>query len=938
MNNIDIVAIVETLPKNASDDSTNMNFIIPGFKTITNNSGRGVCLFIRDNLDFNVHDDINNMFNPSIFTTIYSSKHEYFSLGVIYRSPNSSIDDVHKISQQMSEACKRFHGVDNKLVIVGDFNFKNIDWSSETCTIQPDVTFFNCVQENFLFQAVHEDTHFKPNCNSSLIDLILSNDYDFVTDLISSPPLGKSHHVILNFSVHIKQPPTNPNPTPKYQINKGDYSSMREHIKNINWSLKFKQDGSVDEWWDVLSNVLKESMDMFVPKKVFRQAQSCKRSFSATPDLLSKIQTKRRAFKHYKKYPSQLNYFLYSQARNMVTWETRQAVQQREKVIASKVKTDPKSFYQYVTDRTKPKENISNLTKEDGSLTNSDSEKADVLLNFFTNVFTKEDTQNMPNFDTKCDTKLPFIHIDEDKMFKALNNLKPNKSPGPDEIHPKVLKELSRELAHPMTLLFNKSLSDGVVPSAWKVAEVRPIFKKGCRSDPGNYRPVSLTSVVSKLFETFFRDALYNHLIDNNLLSNDQFGFCKGRSCVSQLLVTIKEWMSNLDKGIPTDSIYLDFSKAFDTVPHQRLLIKLEGYGISDHVLNWIRDFLTNRSQQISVNGAKSSSAPVTSGVPQGSVLGPVLFIYYINDLPSVTEGILKIFADDTKAYSTVQSDADSNKLQQCINDLTNWSEKWQLKFNSKKCKVLHIGKNNPTYSYTINDGDVTNNLSPTDFEKDLGVITDPELNFDLHIQNQVKKARQLSSLILRTISYKTIDVMLPYYKHLVRPHLEYANTVWYPHLRKHIDAIERVQRNFTKHIIELRDMNYQDRILNLGLPSLEYRRVRGDLIETYKICHKIYDPVSTNNLLNFASTNPASDSFDRRRGHPHMLTKISPNTNKYKYFFSNRVTNVWNSLPSNVATACSLNVFKNNIDQIFSHIMYATNLDIYDLPSRPSH
>ena len=144
--------------------------------------------------------------------------------------------------------------------------------------------------------------------------------------------------------------------------------------------------------------------------------------------------------------------------------------------------------------------------------------------------------------------------------------------------------------------------------------------------------------------------------------------------------------MSNLDKGIPTDSIYLDFSKAFDTVPHQRLLIKLEGYGISDHVLNWIRDFLTNRSQQISVNGAKSSSAPVTSGVPQGSVLGPVLFIYYINDLPSVTEGILKIFADDTKAYSTVQSDADSNKLQQCINDLTNWSEKWQLKFNSKKC------------------------------------------------------------------------------------------------------------------------------------------------------------------------------------------------------------------------------------------------------------
>lgn len=276
---------------------------------------------------------------------------------------------------------------------------------------------------------------------------------------------------------------------------------------------------------------------------------------------------------------------------------------------------------------------------------------------------------------------------------------------------------------------------------------------------------------------------------------------------MSQLLITIKEWMGNLDKSIPTDSIYLDFSKAFDTVPHQRLLVKLEGYGITGNVLNWILDFLSNRTQQVAVNGGKSASAPISSGVPQGSLLGPVLFIYYINDLPSVTEGIVKIFADDTKAYSSIKSEADSHKLQQSINDITNWSEKWQLKFNSKKCKILHIGKNNPKLDYTINDGNVTNTLASTEFEKDLGVITDPDLNFELHIQSQVKKARQISSLILRTISYKTLEVMLQYYKHLVRPNLEYGNTVWYPHLRKHIDAIERVQRNFTKHIIELKDM-----------------------------------------------------------------------------------------------------------------------------------
>ena len=159
---------------------------------------------------------------------------------------------------------------------------------------------------------------------------------------------------------------------------------------------------------------------------------------------------------------------------------------------------------------------------------------------------------------------------------------------------------------------------------------------------------------------------------------------------------------------------------------------------------------------------------------------------------------------------------------------------------------------------------------------------------------------------------------MLPYYKSLVRPLLEYANAVWCPYLRKHIDAIENVQKHYTKHILELKDMNYQERLLNLGVPSLEFRRIRGDLIKTYKICHKIYDPIPINNLLNFSQTNPFPDFFDRRRGHPHILTKISPNSNKFKYFFSNRITNVWNSLPSNVATAPTLNAFKNNIDKIY--------------------
>ena len=922
MNKIDIAAFTETKPKNCSNEFLCVNTNFKVFNCLSNYDRRGVCLYIND--DFEVLQrlsDIEAIFNPSIFCRVKSQSNQVFTLGVIYRSPNSSVSDNNKLMLQIDKISKRLMNSGEKLILLGDFNFPEITWSDEDCEKSPShpaSEFLNTLQSNYLSQFVDKPTHHRALQTPTLIDLILSNDPEFVYNLEFHPPFGKSHHSVLTFDVDVKPIKYNNSSIKKFSYNKGNYVAMRNHVKDFDWNSLLNFD-DVNEMWDKFECILSDTMHMYIPK--YTKKSVYKHTYNSPPTLLSKLRCKREAFKTFKRFPTESNRKIYAKYRNQVKWESRKSKINNEKRVAKECKNNPKLFYQYANTKLKPKENISSLMKDDGSLTQDDSEKTEVLNKFFSSVFTEEDKSNVPDFMTNQTDFISSINVSRDDIINKLKSLKPDKSPGPDCIHPRVLRELSEELADPLKLIFDKTLGIGKLPDRWKLAEVRPIFKKGDKTEPGNYRPVSLTSIVCKVFESFIRDSLCEHLAINKLLSDEQYGFCRGRSCTTQLLNTLNDWLSYLDNHIPVDAVYLDFRKAFDTVPHERLINKLYGYGIRGHLLQWIRDFLSNRYQYVSINDKKSCLSQVTSGVPQGSVLGPTLFIYFINDLPDVVSTFLKIFADDTKTYQPICSITDRNKLQDTLNKLYEWSEKWLLKFNGSKCKILHLGKNNPQYEYTIKDGDVIKKLEVTTSEKDLGVYMDPLLTFENHITNLIKKARRLTGLIVRSITYKSKEIMVPLFKTLVRPHLEYAQAVWSPYKRKYINQLESIQRHFTKYIIGMYNLSYEDRMKSLHLPSLEYRRLRGDLIEVFKICHNLYDPVTTKSLIKFNVTNT--------RSHNYKLLKPRVNSTQFLSFFTNRVINVWNNLPQATVNAGSVNAFKNCVDKQLKELMYSTSIEI---------
>lgn len=856
--------------------------------------GGGVLLYTRCELRAGIYEP-KTAFPEHIWCKVPNKTGRELLIGVCYRTTNLEIykDDINgPLRELMMEVSN------NHILMMGDYNYGDIDWScpSKQPSCEDSRLFLECVEDCFFTQHVMEPTRSNSN---TILDLVFTDEPEMVDEVEILGNFATSDHHMLLWKTEICAPRNDSQATTK-DYRKADLDGIHEALQAVDWDTVLR--GGVEECWHGFKETLQTVVGRFVPDRRVG-AGKYKKAIWMTQKAVDSVKRKHNVFRKCK----DTNDPRYVQAAKQARQDVRNAKRSFEQKLADNIKQDNKSFFAYARSRSAVATSIGPLVNATGELQTTPEDISEELNRYFASVFTKEMT-NLPDVDKnyrKQSLRLDNVVMDESVVMEKLMKLRADKATGADDISPRLLVEIRQEICHPLTIIFQKSLDTGCVPSDWKLANVSPIFKKGCRSQSGNYRPVSLTSQICKIHESILRDALVDYLEKNALLHECQHGFRRGRSCLTNLLIFLDKVTRAVDEGDDVDIIYLDFAKAFDKVPHQRLVMKMQNIGIDGRLLGWIKEWLSERKQRVCVKGVKSGWREVTSGVPQGSVLGPVLFLIFINDIDEKLLSWILTFADDTKLSGTVRDERQRESLQKDLTTLENWSKTWQMEFNTAKCKVLHVGRTNKEFQYFMNGQP----LDAIREEKDLGIIISDDLKSSRNCQAAYSRANRMLGMIRRTITLKSSRILVPLYKALVRPLVEYCTPAWSPHYQKDKNLIEKIQHRFTKMIPDLHHLPYTERLNRLNMWTLEERRNRSDLIEMFRI-QKGLSGIKSGEMFELVADG-------RTRGHSLKIRKNRCNLDLRKYFFSERVVSRWNALREEDIRVDSLNSFKNRLTLI---------------------
>ena len=774
LHEFDILAFSETWlnPSIDNEDILLQQYQAPVRKDRQGDAHGGVIIYVKEGIHYKRRNDLEIRGIENIWIEI-ANNHKSILFGLFYRPPNSNNNYFSNIEDSITLA------VDTnirEIIVMGDFNYNLLNLQSSR-KINALCTQFS------LSQTIEEATHYTEN-SSSLIDLlIVSNKNSLLLSGIGDPFLNQDirYHCpvygILKFAKLKRK-------TFKRHIwdyEKGNYQSLREQASLVDWPALY--DDNIDTYSvNITSKIIDLAKDNIPNRNITIHPSDPP---WITSELKRYIRKRKRSYHRAKRTGNETDWSKFKKLRNQTVKMTRKCKQFYNDKIADKLRSESlssKDWWSTLKQIIAPNSRISVPPLEvNNNIITDEHDKANVLNNFFQSQ-TLLDEQNavLPDLTpATVDSLLDRIVLTPHEVELVLEVLPVGKASGPNGLSNRILKELSHQLASPFCSLFNDSLHKGVVPVSYKEAHVCPVPKKGDLSAVNNYRPISLLNSEDKLFERLVFKHLYNHLQTYNLLSSLQSGFIPGDSTVNQLTYLYNTFCQALDSGKEVRVVFCDISKAFDRVWHAGLLLKLEAAGVTGQVLEWFKSYLTNRKQRVVLPGAVSDWIFIHAGVPQGSILGPLLFLVYINDIVLDIGSNIRLFADDTSVYIVVD---DPVTAAACINAdlgrITQWAAKWLATFNPPKTESMLISRklnrnlHPPLFMQNVQ-------ITEVDSHKHLGIVFSQDCSWHKHI-NYISEKAWTRINIMRKLKFqldrKSLETI---YIVFIRPLLEYGDVIW---------------------------------------------------------------------------------------------------------------------------------------------------------------